>query len=316
MKKRVVVALGHRALGNTMPEQLAAVKNSSKAIADLIEAGYQVVVTHSNAPQVGMIHTALNEFGKEHPEYTAAPMSVCSAMSQGYIGYDLQNAIREELIGRGIYRTVSTILTQVVVDPYDEAFYTPTKVLGRYMNAEEAGVERKKGNFVVEEPGKGFRRIVSAPNPVRIIEIDAIRALLDADQTVIACGGGGIPVLEQDNRLKGASAVIEKDLTAGKLAEEIDADELIILTSVEKVKINMGRPEEEDLGEISLEEAKRYMEEGHFGIYNMLPKFSASVSFIEKREGRSALITSFEHLKDALKGKTGTVIRREEELLQ
>lgn len=316
MKKRVVVALGHRALGNTMPEQLAAVKNSSKAIADLIEAGYQVVVTHSNAPQVGMIHTALNEFGKEHPEYTAAPMSVCSAMSQGYIGYDLQNAIREELIGRGIYRTVSTILTQVVVDPYDEAFYTPTKVLGRYMNAEEAGVERKKGNFVVEEPGKGFRRIVSAPNPVRIIEIDAIRALLDADQTVIACGGGGIPVLEQDNRLKGASAVIEKDLTAGKLAEEIDADELIILTSVEKVKINMGRPEEEDLGEISLEDAKKYMEEGHFGIYNMLPKFSASVSFIEKREGRSALITSFEHLKDALKGKTGTVIRREEELLQ
>lgn len=313
MKKRVVVALGHRALGNTMPEQLAAVKNSSKAIADLIEAGYQVVVTHSNAPQVGMIHTALNEFGKEHPEYTAAPMSVCSAMSQGYIGYDLQNAIREELIGRGIYRTVSTILTQVVVDPYDEAFYTPTKVLGRYMNAEEAGVERKKGNFVVEEPGKGFRRIVSAPNPVRIIEIDAIRALLDADQTVIACGGGGIPVLEQDNRLKGASAVIEKDLTAGKLAEEIDADELIILTSVEKVKINMGRPEEEDLGEISLEDAKKYMEEGHFGIYNMLPKFSASVSFIEKREGRSALITSFEHLKDALKGKTGTVIRREEE---
>lgn len=316
MKKRVVVALGHRALGNTMPEQLAAVKNSSKAIADLIEAGYQVVVTHSNAPQVGMIHTALNEFGKEHPEYTAAPMSVCSAMSQGYIGYDLQNAIREELIGRGIYRTVSTILTQVVVDPYDEAFYTPTKVLGRYMNAEEAGVERKKGNFVVEEPGKGFRRIVSAPNPVRIIEIDAIRALLDADQTVIACGGGGIPVLEQDNRLKGASAVIEKDLTAGKLAEEIDADELIILTSVEKVKINMGRPKEEDLGEISLEDAKKYMEEGHFGIYNMLPKFSASVSFIEKREGRSALITSFEHLKDALKGKTGTVIRREEELLQ
>ena len=313
MKKRVVVALGHKALGKTMPEQLEAVKNSSKAIADLIEAGYQVAITHSNAPQVGMIHTALNEFGKEHPDYTAAPMSVCSAMSQGYIGYDLQNAIREELIGRGIYRTVSTVLTQVVVDPYDEAFYTPTKVLGRYMNAEEAGIERKKGNYVVEEPGKGFRRIVSAPNPVRIIEIDAIKALLDADQIVIACGGGGIPVLEQDNRLKGASAVIEKDLTAGKLAEEIDADELIILTSVEKVKINMGRPEEEDLGEISLEDARKYMEEGHFGIYNMLPKFSASVSFIEKREGRSALITSFDHLKDALKGKTGTVIKEEVE---
>ncbi len=313
MKKRVVVALGHKALGVTMPEQLEAVKKSAKVIADLVEAGDQVVITHSNAPQVGMIHTAMNEFAKMHEDYTAAPMSVCSAMSQGYIGYDLQNAIREELMDRGIYRTVSTILTQVVVDPYDEAFYTPTKVLGRYMNAEEAAMERKKGNYVVEEPGKGFRRIVSAPNPVRIVEIDAVKALLDADQIVIACGGGGIPVLEQDNRLKGASAVIEKDLTAGKLAEEVDADELVMLTSVEKVKINMGRPEEEDLGEISLDEAKKYMEEGHFGIYNMLPKFSASVSFVEKREGRSALITSFECLKDARKGKTGTRILAEKE---
>ena len=209
-------------------------------------------------------------------------------------------------MNRGIYRTVSTILTQVIVDPYDEAFYTPTKILGRYMNAEEAGEERKKGNYVVEEPGKGFRRIVSAPNPVSIVEIDAIRALLDADQIVIACGGGGIPVLQQDNHLKGASAVIEKDLIAGKMAEEVDADELIILTSVEKVKINLGRPEEEALGEISVEEAKMYMEEGHFGEYNMLPKLSASVEFIGKRKGRRAVITSFECLKDALKGRNGT----------
>lgn len=309
MKKRAVVALGHRALGTTMPEQMEAVRKSAVTIADLIEAGYQVAITHSNAPQVGMIHTALNEFAKTHENYTAAPMSVCSAMSQGYIGYDLQNSIREELLNRGIFRTVSTVLTQVVVDPYDEAFYTPTKVLGRYMNAEEAGIERKKGNYVVEEPGKGFRRIVSAPNPVSIVEIDAIKALLDADQVVIACGGGGIPVLAQDNHLKGASAVIEKDLAAGKMAEEIDADELIILTSVEKVKINMGRPEEKELGEITIEQAKEYMEEGHFGIYNMLPKFNASVSFIEGREGRSALITSFDRLSDALKGKTGTIVR-------
>ena len=221
----------------------------------------------------------------------------------------MQNGIREELLNRGIYRTVSTILTQVIVDPYDEAFYTPTKVLGRYMNAEEANEERKKGNYVVEEPGKGFRRIVSAPNPVSIVEIDAIKALLDADQIVVACGGGGIPVLKQDNHLKGASAVIEKDLTAGKLAEEVDADELIILTSVEKVKINMGRPQEEELGEITIEQARQYMEEGHFGEYNMLPKFSASVSFLEKREGRRALITSFDKLKDALKGRTGTIIK-------
>lgn len=308
MKKRVVVALGHRALGTTLPEQQEAVKKTSKVIADLIEDGYQVAITHSNAPQVGMIHTAMNEFGKVHENYTAAPMSVCSAMSQGYIGYDLQNAIREELLNRGIYRTVSTILTQVVVDPYDEAFYTPTKILGRYMNVEEANEERKKGNYVVEEPGKGFRRIVSAPNPVRIVEIDAIKALMDADQIVIACGGGGIPVLEQDNHLKGASAVIEKDLTAGKMAEDTQADELIILTSVDQVKINLGRDNEEALGEISVENAKKYMEEGHFGEYNMLPKLSASVSFIEKGEGRSALITSFDKLGEALKGKTGTKI--------
>ena len=309
MKKKVVVALGHRALGTTLPEQKEAVKRSAGMIADLIEEGYQVAITHSNAPQLGMIHTALNEFGKSHTDYTQAPMSVCSAMSQGYIGYDLQNAIRTELLDRGIFRTVSTILTQVTVDPYDEAFYTPTKVLGRYMSAEDAAAERKKGNYVVEEPGKGFRRVVSAPNPVSIVEIEAIKALVNADQVVIACGGGGIPVLEQDHRLKGASAVIEKDLAAGKLAEELDADELIILTSVEKVCINLGKENEEELGEITVEEAKRYMEEGHFGVYNMLPKFRASVEFIEQREGREAIITSYDKLMEGLKGKTGTIIR-------
>lgn len=308
MKKRVVVALGHRALGTTMPEQKVAVKNSAKSIADLIEAGYQVVITHSNAPQVGMIHTALNEFGKAHHDYTSAPMSVCSAMSQGYIGYDLQNAIREELLDRGIFRTVSTILTQVLVDPYDDAFYTPSKVIGRYMTEEEAAVEEKKGNYVVKEE-KGYRRIVSAPKPVDIVEIDAIKALADADQVVIACGGGGIPVLKQGHHLKGASAVIEKDLAAGKLAELIDADELVILTSVEKVSINLGEENETELGSISVDEAKKYMAEGHFGANSMLPKLEASVSFIEKREGRSALITSFDKLKEGIQGKTGTIIK-------
>lgn len=310
MKKRVVVALGHRALGTTLPEQKIAVKNTAKSIVDLIEEGYQVAITHSNAPQVGMIHTAMNEFGKTHDNYTNAPMSVCSAMSQGYIGYDLQNGIREELLNRGICKTVSTVLTQVIVDPYDEAFYTPTKVLGRYMDATEANEERKKGNYVIEEPGKGFRRVVSAPNPVKIVELDAIKALLDADQLVIACGGGGIPVLEQDNHLKGASAVIEKDLTAGKLAEEIDADELIILTSVEQVCLNLGQPNEEKLGVISVAQAKEYMRQGQFGIYNMYPKFQAAVEFIEQREGRSALITSFDHVKSKIKGTTGTCINR------
>ena len=309
MKKRAVIALGHRALGTTLPEQMVAVKKTAKSIADLLEEGYQIAITHSNAPQVGMIHTAMNEFGKAHPDYTAAPMSVCSAMSQGYIGYDLQNGIREELLNRGIYRTVSTILTQVIVDPYDEAFYTPTKVLGRYMSVQEANEERKKGNYIIEEPGKGFRRVVSAPNPVEIVELDAVKALLDADQLVIACGGGGIPVMKQDNHLRGASAVIEKDLAAGKLAEGVGADILIILTSVEQVCINFGQENEIKLGEITVSEAKEYMEQGHFGIYNMYPKFRASVEFIEKGEGRSALITSFDKAKEGVHGKAGTLTR-------
>lgn len=308
MKKRVVVALGHQALGTTLPEQKVAVKKTAKSIADLIEEGYQVAITHSNAPQVGMIHTALNEFGNTHDNFTAAPMSVCSAMSQGYIGYDLQNGIREELLNRGIYRTVSTVLTQVIVDPYDEAFYTPTKILGRYMSADEANEERKKGNYVIEEPGKGFRRVVSAPNPVKIVELDAVKALLDANQVVITCGGGGIPVLEQNNHLKGASAVIEKDLTAGKLAEGIDADQLIILTSVDQVCLNLGKSNEKKLGEITTAEAKEYMEQGHFGVYNMLPKFQAAVGFIEQKEGRNALITSYDKVKEGMKGKSGTII--------
>lgn len=309
MKKRAVIALGHCALGTTLPEQMVAVKKTAKSIADLLEEGYQIAITHSNAPQVGMIHTAMNEFGKAHPDYTAAPMSVCSAMSQGYIGYDLQNGIREELLNRGIYRTVSTILTQVIVDPYDEAFYTPTKVLGRYMSVQEANEERKKGNYIIEEPGKGFRRVVSAPNPVEIVELDAVKALLDADQLVIACGGGGIPVMKQDNHLRGASAVIEKDLAAGKLAEGVGADILIILTSVEQVCINFGQENETKLGEITVREAREYMEQGHFGIYNMYPKFRASVEFIEKGECRSALITSFDKVKDGIHGKAGTIIR-------
>lgn len=309
MKKRAVIALGHRALGTTLSEQKVAIKETAKSIADLIEEGYQIAITHSNAPQLGIIHTAMNEYGKTHDDYTSAPMSVCSAMSQAFVGYDLQRGIREELLNRGIYRSVSTILTEVVVDPYDEAFYTPTKIIGRYMTAEEAAAERKKGNYVVEEPGKGFRRIVSAPNPGRIVELDTINALLDADQVVIACGGGGIPVMEQGNHLKGASAVIEKDLAAGRLAEEIDADLLLILTSVDQVSINHGTPEEEKLGEITVEQAKAYMEEGHFGIYNMYPKFKASVEFVEKRAGRSAIITSQENVMDGVKGTAGTIIK-------
>ena len=239
-KKRIVMALGHNALGTNLPEQKEAAAKTSKMIADFIQDGWQVAVVHSNAPQLGMIHTAMNEFGKQHEGYTSAPMSVCSAMSQGYIGYDLQNAIRTELIRRGIYKPVASILTQVMVNPYDEAFYTPVKAIGRYMSAEEAKAEEDKGNFVEEVPGKGYRRVVASPKPVSIVEGDVIKAVLDADQIVIACGGGGIPVMEQGYRLKGASAVIEKDLAAGLLAKEVDADVLLILTDVPNVYVNYG----------------------------------------------------------------------------
>lgn len=307
MKKKAVVALGHRALGTTLPEQQVAVKATAQSIADLIEDDYQVVITHSNAPQLGMIHTAMNEFGNTHANYTSAPMSICSAMSQGYIGYDLQNAIREELINRGIFRTVSTVITQVLVDPYDEAFSMPSKSIGRLLTKEEADAEETKGNYVTEING-GYKRLVAAPRPIGIVELDAIKALIDCNQVVIACGGGGIPVLQQGGHLKGASAVIEKDYAAGKLAELIDADELIILTSVEKVGLNHGSSNETLLGNISVGDAKAYMADGHFAKHSMLPKIEASVDFIEKRKGRSALITSFNKLKDATLGKTGTII--------
>lgn len=286
-KKRIVLALGHLALGTNLPEQKAAVAGTARIIADFIQDGCQVAVVHSNAPQVGMIHTAMNELPKYHQGYTSAPMSVCSAMSQGYIGYDLQCGIRSELLRRGIYKPVSTILTQVTVDPYDESFYTPMKKVGRYMTRDEADAEEAKGNYVTEVPGKGWQRIVASPKPVAIVEIDAIRALLDADQIVVSCGGGGIPVMEQGNNLKGASAVIEKDLVSGLLAREVDADILMILTSVEQVSLHYGTDAQTPVREMTVAEAEQYCREGHFEASSMLPKIEASVSFIRAGKGRS-----------------------------
>lgn len=306
-RKKVVVALGHKALGTTLPEQKTAVKHSAKAIADLIAAGADVVITHSNAPQVGMIHMAMNEFGKLHTNYSAAPMSVCSAMSEGYIGYDLQNAIRAELLRRGIFKTTSTVLTQVEVDPYDEAFNHPVKLIGRTLTKEEADAEEEKGNYVTKT-SDGYRRIVAAPKPQDIVEIDTIRLLLDAGQVVIAAGGGGIPVLPQNEELKGASAVIEKDLTSGLLAEMLNADMLMILTSVEHVSLHYGTPEETALEHISVAEAKQYIAKGQFEENSMLPKMEASVSFLEKGIGRTAVITSIDSALAGFQGKTGTII--------
>ena len=306
-KKRIVMAIGHKDMGTNLPEQKEAVQRTAKVIADFIQEGWQVAIVHSNAPQVGMIHTAMNEFGRQHDGYSSAPMSVCSAMSQGYIGYDLQNGIRAELIRRGIYKPVSTVLTQVTVDPYDEAFYTPVKVIGRVMNREEADEEEAKGNHVKEVEG-GFRRIVASPHPVAIVEIDAIKALLDADQIVIACGGGGIPVMEQGYNLKGASAVIEKDRAAGLLAKEIDADVLMILTSVDNVTIDYGTPQERPISHMSIEEAESYINEGQFEFASMLPKIEASVDFVTHGKGRCAIITSLSKAKASLAGKAGTTI--------
>lgn len=308
-KKRIVIALGHEALGITLPEQKAATERTAKAVADLIESDYQVVISHSNGPQVGMIHTAMTEFSRLYPEYTKTPMSVCSAMSQGYIGYDLQNSIRTELLNRGIYKTVSTILTQVCVDPYDEAFYHPSKIIGRVMTKEEALEEEKKGNHVTET-SQGYRRIVAAPKPMNIVEIDAIRTLSDADQVVIACGGGGIPVLTQNNNLKGASAVIEKDLAAGKLAEMLDADMFVILTGEEKVCLNYGKPDQKALDVLTVQEAVSYIEEGQFEEGTILPKIQAAISFIGNSAVKTALVTKLDKSKEAMEGLTGTVIRK------
>lgn len=308
-KKKIVIALGHEALGSTLPEQQKAAARTAKAVADFIREDYQVVITHSNGPQVGMIHTAMNEFCRLYPEYTATPTSVCSAMSQGYIGYDLQNAIRTELLNRGIYKTVSTVLTQVVVDPYDEAFYHPTKVIGRVMTKEEAEEEEKKGNHVAAVEG-GYRRIVASPKPMDIVEIDAIKALSDADQVVIACGGGGIPVLAQNNRLQGASAVIEKDLAAGKLAELLDADMLVILTSVDKVCLNFGKEDEIKLDTLSLSDARKYLAAGEFEEGTMAPKIEAAIDFIGESAIRSVLITKLNKEDGELTGGMGTLIKK------
>lgn len=308
-KKKIVIALGHEALGTTLPEQKKATRKTAKIVADFIKEDYQIVLTHSNGPQVAMIHTAMAEFCKLYPEYTATPMSVCSAMSQGYIGYDLQNAIRTELLNRGVYKPVSTVLTQVTVDPYDEAFYHPSKVVGRVMDQQEAEQEEKKGNHVVEVEG-GYRRILAAPKPIEIVEIDAIRALLEAEQVVIACGGGGIPVLVQDHTLKGASAVVEKDLAAGKMAELLDADMMVILTSVEKVCLNYGTENQKPLDVLTVEEAKRYIEEGQFEEGTMLPKVQAAIDFVGNSAVKSVLITKLAENEGGLETITGTIIRK------
>lgn len=312
MGKRIVIALGGNALGKNLPEQMEAVQHTARAIVDLIEQGNEVIVVHGNGPQVGMIANAMTELTRSDPQkYIPCPLSVCGAMSQGYIGYDLQNALREEMERRGITRGVATVLTQVEVDPADPAFENPTKPIGSFMTEDEAEqLKRDRGYDFVEDSGRGYRRVVASPKPRRIVELDTISSLVAADHVVIACGGGGIPVLPTGNHhLKGAAAVIDKDFAAELLAESLDADYLVILTAVEKVAVNFGKLDQQWLDELTPETAGKYVDEGQFAPGSMLPKVQAAVKFAESKPGRSALITLLDRAADGIAGKTGTIVR-------
>lgn len=308
---KVVVALGGNALGNNLTEQMKAVKQTAVSIVDLVEEGYEVVLVHGNGPQAGMIKLAMDELTEKDPEkYPAVSLSVCVAMSQTYIGYDLQNALREEMLHRKIKKPVVTVATQVVVDEADPAFEHPTKPIGRFMSkAEATELKLQKNIEVVEDAGRGYRQVVASPKPKEIVELETINNLIQANELVITCGGGGIPVIKQANdHLKGTPAVIDKDYCSALLAEMIDADFLVILTAVEKVALNFGKPDQKELADVSIAEMKDYIKEGHFAPGSMLPKVEAAVSFAEK-SGHNALITSLEKAKEGLAGKTGTLIQ-------
>ena len=309
-RKRIVIALGGNALGDTLPEQMKAVKTTAKALCDLIEEGHQVVVVHGNGPQVGMINNAMSALSREDTSQPNTPLSVCVAMSQAYIGYDIQNALREELRKRGFMRTpVVTVVTQVRVDPDDPAFENPSKPIGHFLTKEEAEHQAAAyGHIMKEDAGRGYRRVVASPKPVEIVEQDAINSLVDANKIVICCGGGGIPVVLKEDHLKGASAVIDKDFASCLLAKELDADMLIILTAVEKVAIHFGKEDEKWLSDLTVEEAQKYIEDGEFAAGSMLPKVQAAVDFASSAPGRTAMITLLEKARDGIHGKTGTTI--------
>lgn len=307
-QKRIVLALGGNALGEGLKEQMAAVRTTAKTVAELIVQGHEVVVTHGNGPQVGMINQAFELAAKSDAHTPMLPMSVCVALSQGYIGYDLQNALREALLERGIDKPVVTLITQVTVDADDPAFANPTKPIGSFFTAEEAAALRKKGFNLIEDAGRGYRRVVASPRPVAIVEKETVKALLDAGQVVITVGGGGIPVIAHGNHLQGASAVIDKDWASARLAEQIDADMLIILTAVEKVAINFGQPDQQWLDRLSVADVQRLIAQEQFAKGSMLPKIEAALAFAESKVGRNSLITLLDKAKEGIEGTTGTVI--------
>ena len=310
-RKKIVLALGGNALGNTLPEQLKAAQVTAKAIVDLTDDGHRVVIVHGNGPQVGVINNAMTEYAQNNHSFTT-PLSVCVAMSQVYIGYDIQNALREEFLNRNEeVPAIAAIVTQVRVDEDDEAFSSPTKPIGGFMSKEQALAEAGARGWVVrEDSGRGYRRVVASPKPRGIVELKAIRAMFDAGHLVICCGGGGIPVVSKGKHLAGVPAVIDKDLSASLLAESIDADMLLILTAVEKVAVHFGKPDQKELDRMTIAEAEKYIADGEFAPGSMLPKVQAGIQFVRSGVGRTALITHLQKAREAISGKTGTLIVR------
>jgi len=306
--RKVVIALGGNALGGNVVEQKSAVGKTAAVIVDIVEQGCDLIITHGNGPQVGMIKKAMDTLTAMEPDYKDIPLPLSVAMSQGYIGIDLQNAIKGELARRGIQRKVSTILSQVEVDSADPAFQNPSKPIGKFMSKEEADALEACGIACMEDAGRGYRVVVASPMPKRICELETIRTLVNAGHIVITCGGGGIPVIKRNKELVGVNAVIDKDHTSSLLAERIGADDFIILTAVEKVAINFGKETQKWLSDLPVDLAKRYVAEGQFAKGSMLPKVEAAIRFVESGHGKRALITLLEKAADGVAGKTGTVI--------
>jgi len=309
---RIMLALGGNALGETPKEQLEIVKKSAQAIVDLIEQGHEVVVAHGNGPQVGMINLGMEIAAKNDKRVEAMPLPESGAMSQGYIGYHLQNAIGSEIKKRKINKDVVTVVTQVLVDEDDESFNNPSKPIGSFYSKEEAErLTEEKDYQMIEDSGRGFRRVVASPRPIDIIEKNSVKALLDSNHLVITVGGGGIPVIQGKNNLKGVEAVIDKDFASEKMAEIIDADFFFVLTAVDKVCINFGKASEKELTDMSVEEAQKYIDEGQFPKGSMLPKVKAAIKFVQSKMGRKSIIASLEKAEKALLGDSGTIIYTE-----
>ena len=307
MGKRIVIALGGNALGSTPYEQLALVTETAKPIVDLIEQGNEVVIAHGNGPQVGMINLGMATAAEAGAIKSDMPFPECGAMSQGYIGYHLQNAIGNELAARGLQKDVATVVTQVLVDENDPAFQKPTKPVGAfYDKATAERIAAEKGYTLVEDAGRGYRQVVPSPKPVDVIEKNTVRALINGGCVVITVGGGGIPVVRRDGKLYGTPAVIDKDFASAKLAELVQADALVILTAVDRVCINWGKPDQKSLAEMTVAEAERYCEEGHFAPGSMLPKVRAAVSFA--KTGGQAIIALLAQAGAAVRGEAGTVV--------